>query len=97
MTLFTLVVRPDGKALLCARQPLGETYLRELNEMLRGWLAGPHALAILAETEVVQVSEIDIDLETHTVRIPIPTPAVPPSHANAVAGPQTATPRGVSS
>lgn len=95
MTMFTLVVRPDGKALLCARQPLGENYLRELNAMLTDWLQGPHALAVLAETEVVQVSEIDIDLEARTVRIPVPVTAAPAPRVNAIGGPQMETPRGV--
>lgn len=63
MARFTLVVRPDGRALLTTEQQLSRHEADQLVEQIREWDAGHWPVAILPETTVVQVSELDLALE----------------------------------
>lgn len=64
MTRFTLVVRPDGRAVLATRERLSVQEAAELGRQLRGWEDGDRlTIAVIAECDVVQVSELDLELE----------------------------------
>lgn len=63
MARFTLVVRPDGRALLTTEQQLSRHEAAQIVEQIREWDAGQWPVAILPETTVVQVADLDLDLE----------------------------------
>ncbi len=63
MARFTLVVRPDGKAILASRERLTDSAKAELVAQLRAWEEGPWPIAIVDGCDVVSVSEIEIALD----------------------------------
>jgi hypothetical protein len=61
MATFTLVVRPDGSALLTTAEPLTSRERAHLLEELRGWASGG-GVALIPDCEIVLVRNIEIDL-----------------------------------
>lgn len=63
MARFTLVVRPDGQALLTTRERLSAEVTKQLGEVLDGWSEGRYPIAVVGECDVVRVEDLDIELE----------------------------------
>ena len=65
MARFTLVVRPDGKALLTSTDPITDREAHEIRAAVAEWthVDGPDVLAI-GEVDVVQVVDLELDLGT---------------------------------
>jgi len=64
MRKFTLVVRPDGRAILAAPEPLTSDEVEQLHDAFAGWDAGKFHTLVLADCEVVQVTTLELDLES---------------------------------
>lgn len=62
MTAFTLVVRPDGRAILTCSARLSEQMRTHLIEHLREWDEGRWPIAVLDDCTVIQVGTVEIDL-----------------------------------
>lgn len=63
MARFTLLVVPDGRAVLTTTERLTDRERHELGEVLTGWENGQWPIVVLSDCETVQVAAIDIDLE----------------------------------
>lgn len=65
MSRFTLVVRPDGKALLTTTNEITDRLAAEVKAAVAEWshVDGPDVL-VIGQVDVVQVTEIEINLET---------------------------------
>jgi hypothetical protein len=63
MATFTLVVRPDGKAILTTSQELTKTAREHLMETIGRWEHGQYPMVVIPDCDVVQVVEIELDLE----------------------------------
>jgi hypothetical protein len=63
MARFTLLVRPDGKAVLTTPERLSDAAKLELRDAVRGWSEGRWPVLIVQDCAVVQVAEFDLDLE----------------------------------
>lgn len=61
-TTFTLLVVPDGKAILTTTDELRPEQLAVLREHIAGWRDGEWPVVVIPSCEVVQVATIDIDL-----------------------------------
>lgn len=61
MSRFTLVVRPDGQAILAARGDLDVRQVVELREALRAWEAQDFRTLVLADCDVVQMRDVEIE------------------------------------
>lgn len=61
MARFTLVVRPDGKAVLVCNEPLNDRQASEIHAAVGEWthVGGPDVL-VLPECDVVQVVDLEI-------------------------------------
>lgn len=64
MARFTLVVRPDGKAILTCLEALSQSHVEELRAAFAAWREGEFSTLIVAETDVVQVIDVELDLAT---------------------------------
>lgn len=67
MARFTLVIRPDGRALLTTTEQFSAEALEPIRQALDDWIAGKYQVAVAAETEVVRVEELEIDLEARRI------------------------------
>lgn len=67
MTAFTLVVRPDGKAVLTTTEKLTDRARGNLLETIGRWEAGQYPIVVIPECDVVQVAEVELDLEAAEV------------------------------
>jgi hypothetical protein len=63
MARFTLVVRPDGQAILATTEDLPKPAREHLLEMIGRWAHGQFPVAVLLDCEVVQVASLELDLE----------------------------------
>lgn len=63
MATFTLLVTPDGHALLTTTDDLSEREVERLRDHVHDWQAGTPPILVIPSCEVVQVSTIDIDLD----------------------------------
>ena len=65
MARFTLVIRPDGKAILTCQDRLPDSVLPGLRAAIGEWKAADDApVLVVTECDVVQVVDIEIDLES---------------------------------
>lgn len=62
MATFTLLVVPDGKALLTTPERLSDQESAAIRETVRGWRDGEWPVLIVPDCDVVQVAQIDFDL-----------------------------------
>jgi hypothetical protein len=62
-TRFTLVVRPDGRAILVSPERLSDSAKADLIAQLRGWEAGHWPIVVLDGCDVVQIASIELDLD----------------------------------
>lgn len=62
MARFTLVVRPDGKALLTCQDRIPDSSLHELRDAIDAWREEESLLLVVTECDVVQVVDIEIDV-----------------------------------
>ncbi len=62
MALFTLVVRPDGQALLTTPQELSLHQLDAIRDAISAWDDHQYPVAILPDCEVVQIATIELDI-----------------------------------
>lgn len=62
MTRFTLVIEPDGRALLVTPDDLTEDMLHQIEEAWERWRDSDKAVAILANTDIKQVRRVELDL-----------------------------------
>jgi hypothetical protein len=63
MARFTLVVRPDGRALLTTAEPLSEQQSALLLAQLREWEAGTWPITVVTGCDVVQIGTLELDLD----------------------------------
>lgn len=68
MARFTLVVRPDGRALLVTNEAFAAESLEPVREALDAWVAGVYQVGVLADTDVVRIEELEVDFELRRVR-----------------------------
>lgn len=68
MARFTLVVRPDGRALLVTSERFAAETLEPIRAALDEWVEGRYQVAVLADTDVVRVTELEVDLEARFIR-----------------------------
>jgi hypothetical protein len=57
----TLVVMPDGKAMLTFPQQLTSDEVERVQQLFAAWRSRPDAIAILENTDVVQVTDIELE------------------------------------
>lgn len=62
MALFTLVVRPDGQALLTTPQELTPHQVDAIRDAISAWDDHQYPVGILADCDVVQVASVEIDI-----------------------------------
>lgn len=67
MATFTLLVVPDGRALLTTPERLSDAQTVAIREAVRGWRDGEWPVLIVPDCDVVQVAAIDVDLGTEAV------------------------------
>ncbi len=68
MAMFTLVVRPDGRAILAAARRLTDSEKREVAAEVRRWEGDDRPSVLVVDgCDVVQVATIEIDLERTAV------------------------------
>lgn len=77
MPTMTLVVRPDGRAILTCARPLPMDMLAELRDQIHSWEEGRWPVAVIADCEVVQVASIEIDLGEGTAPSGPEAPPIP--------------------
>ena len=64
MARFTLVIRPDGRAILTCAERIPPAQQPILIAALREWQGcWPPAVAIIDDCDVVQVLDVELDLE----------------------------------
>jgi malate synthase len=68
MPTFTLVVRPDGSAILATRERLSEGMQAALLEQVRAWQDGG-GIAVIPDCEVVRILE-DIEIDLGEPKVP---------------------------
>ena len=61
MPRTTIVVRPDGRAIIAIDQELSTADRLRLLEALRAWEADPPRVLVLTGVEVTQVTELDFE------------------------------------
>lgn len=62
MATFTLLVVPDGKAMLVSSERIPDTVHQSIREAVDGWLRGDWPVLVLQDCDVVQVAAVDLDL-----------------------------------
>ena len=62
MATFTLVVRPDGQAILTTPRPLPDDAAVVVREAFEEWGAGVYRVLVLPECEVVRIETLEIRL-----------------------------------
>lgn len=62
MTRFTLLVVPDGRAVLTTTEDLSDADVAEVRRQVKGWKDGEWPVLVIPDAEVVQVAAIDLDL-----------------------------------
>lgn len=73
MTLFTVVVLPDGHALFTTTEPMSGEQTAWLTEQLDHWIkTDPPMWAVLMDTTVVRVESLDVDLDASEGRVQSP-------------------------
>jgi hypothetical protein len=60
---FTLVIRPDGQAILTCQDRLPDSILPELRAAIGEWKTGASPVLVIAECDVVQVVDLDLELD----------------------------------
>jgi len=65
---FALVVRPNGSALLVTAEPFSAEALEHIREALDDWIAGDYQVGVLADTELVRITDLEVDFETRLIR-----------------------------
>jgi len=84
MARFTLLVRPNGSALLVTAEPFRAETLETIRAALDDWITGQHAALLLTDTEVLRITELDVDLEARLIRrVPVDAPTPEPAEASA--------------
>lgn len=63
MAALTLVVRPDGRAILTAASSLDDAKRAELRDAIAGWEAGRWPVLVLERTQVVEIDSLELALE----------------------------------
>lgn len=59
---FTLIVRPDGRALLTTTERIPIATMESIRKRFADWEAGKTGVALVPECDVIQVSELTIDV-----------------------------------
>lgn len=67
MARFTLVIRPDGRALLTTAESFRTEQLEPVRAVLDEWLQGRQQVLLVTECELVQVTELEVDLEARRI------------------------------
>lgn len=62
MATLTLIVRPDGRAILTCPQKLDERARHELIGQLHSWEEGIWPIAVVDDCEVVQIGSFELAL-----------------------------------
>lgn len=63
MARFTLVIRPDGKAILTCQDRIPDSSLVGLQAAIGEWkAAGDAPVLVITECDVVQVVDLDLEL-----------------------------------
>lgn len=63
MARFTLVIRPDGRAILTCQDRLPESVLPGLSAAIGEWKAADDApVLVVTECDVVQIVDLDLEL-----------------------------------
>jgi len=63
MARWTLVIRPDGKALLTCQDRIPDSHLAQITAAVGEWKAAIDApVLVIAECDVVQVVDMEFDL-----------------------------------
>lgn len=62
-TRFTLVVRPDGLAVLAVRGSLTAEQAFNLRGAVEGWKDGRWPVLVISDCDVVQVQDFEVDLD----------------------------------
>lgn len=63
MATLTLIVVPDGRAVLTTPERLTDKARYELAEVIAGWREGKWPVLIIPDCDVIQVADVDIDLD----------------------------------
>lgn len=64
MTRFSLVVMPNGKAVLTTREALSPRYADQIRQAYDAWSASDGAKTlIIVDCDVVQVVDIELDID----------------------------------
>lgn len=62
MARFTLVIRPDGQAILTCQERLPDSVVNELQVALGEWKAAEAPVLVIGECDVVQVVDLELEL-----------------------------------
>lgn len=62
MTAFTLVVQPDGHAILTTTVAMSQTMTAAIHQAFREWREDPGATLVIPDCDVVQVLDVEIDI-----------------------------------
>lgn len=63
MPSLTLVVRPDGRAILTSPEPLDADKRAELREAIAGWEAGRWPVLVLERCQVVEIDSLELAID----------------------------------
>ncbi len=62
-TTFTLVLQPNGKALLVTKEHLAQDQVEMLKNAWNAWKSGNQDVLFISGTEVVLVEDVELELE----------------------------------